>query len=173
MALQAALSVMTSTFLVTDSVYDEHSLEGLRELASRCPYVDGNGVYMARTMLSRLDTVAWFIAHPCEFVPMPPSARLAETDSEEELTVSNGMDEFALYPNPSSERFTLTFPALSGNATVRLSDLSGRVHRIISVDGGAGKTDLIPSLSNGVYILSLEDSEGGAVWTTRLVQISP
>ncbi len=171
MALQAALSVMTSAFLATDSVYDEPSLEGLRELASRCPYVDGNGVYMARTMLSRLDTVTWFISHPCEFVPMPPSARLSEPEHEEEPSGSVAADGFMLYPNPSAGEFTVRFPEQEGSMTVQVTDLSGRICSVTKVQGNSGRALLSPGLGIGTYLLTLYDMEGTRLWTARFILI--
>lgn len=66
---------------------------------------------------------------------------------------------FTLYPNPASDVLSLSSPKTSINA-VKITDLNGRVVRNIEFSNVASAHVNVSDLMTGMYIISVEASEG-------------
>ena len=62
----------------------------------------------------------------------------------------------ALYPNPTTGKFFITFSKPLKNATLRLTDLNGKVVQQAKGNGGKIEFDL-SGVAAGVYFVSIED----------------
>ncbi len=77
----------------------------------------------------------------------------------ESYTASSDVD-FDVYPNPATNRVMFTIPAQFQNATLRLSDLSGRLIRnIVGVQADRRCEMNVSDLPNGVYLITLSNSQ--------------
>jgi hypothetical protein len=92
-----------------------------------------------------------------------PSCRMGGTNSYEPIS------EVALYPNPNSGSFNLTFPSAGESYTLAIADLNGRIVESSTGISETGNTTLqiqVPGLSAGVYFLTL--TNGGSAITKKL-----
>jgi len=95
-----------------------------------------------------------------------PSCRMAGTNSDELIS------EVALYPNPNSGTFNLTFPSAGESYTLAIADLNGRIVERRSGISENGVTSLqiqVPNLASGLYFLTLTNS-GTAVTKKLTIQ---
>jgi hypothetical protein len=75
--------------------------------------------------------------------------------------------EVSVYPNPASEKFTLTGP-FNAESFVEITDLSGRL--ILSENLGGNDTELnVSGLCNGVYLINVFEKKGSKSKTARLI----
>ena len=95
-----------------------------------------------------------------------PSCRMGGTNSDELIS------EVALYPNPNSGTFNLTFPSTGESYTLAIADLNGRIVERRSGISENGVTSLqiqVPNLASGLYFLTLTNS-GTAVTKKLTIQ---
>ena len=83
--------------------------------------------------------------------------------SIEELTTSS----FTIYPNPAQEQFTIT--GLSGNETIQLADMTGRVLQTVKSQNNSSESIKVSQLANGVYNLVILTENGQSV-TQKLIK---
>jgi hypothetical protein len=73
----------------------------------------------------------------------------------------------ALYPNPTSGKFSVTFSKALKNAAISLTDEQGRVVKSFKASGNRLDFD-VSALAGGIYYVRVE--EGGNVITKKVVK---
>ena len=73
-------------------------------------------------------------------------------------TASPQLAEIGLYPNPTNDRLTISLPAATP-ASAELLDLTGRLHKKVSLSGGPNLLNLV-GLPAGIYLLQVSTAEG-------------
>lgn len=73
----------------------------------------------------------------------------------------------ALYPNPTTGKFFITFSKPLKNATLRLTDLNGKVVQQARGNGSKIAFDL-SAMAAGVYFVSIEDQ--GTIISKKVVK---
>lgn len=84
--------------------------------------------------------------------PATGAAVLATAKSAPE---ASGLRQLWLYPNPASDKLTVSFSDARVPTTVRITDLSGRESGHVQV-GQAGQVD-VSALANGIYLITASD----------------
>lgn len=77
---------------------------------------------------------------------------------------------FVAYPNPAAAEVNVDFDfGKNFNGTARIIDMMGRVMMETPVSGSNGTINMNASnLANGQYILSINGTDGGMVWHTKI-----
>lgn len=93
---------------------------------------------------------------------------------DDNTSINNLADnkDFAIYPNPFSDYINIEYKStlLNGNATIQLTDLSGRqIYKHAILLGQESTSIAIPTMSTGTYIFTLQDATG-KLWSTKLVR---
>ena len=66
------------------------------------------------------------------------------------------ISDFTVYPNPAQDQFTIT--GLSGNETIQLMDMTGRLLITVKNNGNDSSTLQIDELSEGIYNLVIQEN---------------
>lgn len=74
---------------------------------------------------------------------------------------------FTIYPNPTQFEFTIT--GLTGNETIQLTDMTGRVLQTVKNKNNATESINVSQLANGVYSLTIS-TENGQKATQKLIK---
>jgi len=125
----------------------------LREIAELCPLDYGFGVYTARAALLKLDTLPKNYVSDCEQAPSP-------TEISEKRGIEESNILFAVYPNPNSGAFTLSYHLDEFEVgIVNVYDLVGKKVIAQSLNYNTSKTEIVlTNLNSGVYILQVDVS---------------
>ena len=76
---------------------------------------------------------------------------------------------FGLYPNPAHSNIFLDIPSFINRATIEISDLTGRLLKVQTVEKKEEDVQLsLFGLSSGTYVLTIQN--GQEIWTTRIVK---
>ena len=94
--------------------------------------------------------------------PYPSRAKLQEANAAAEAQLID-----ALYPNPTTGRFVVTFSKELKNASVILTDINGRQVQQFKGNGYQLQFDL-SRLANGTYIVRINDN--GLIITKKVVK---
>lgn len=144
--------------------YSTNDISELQFIASQCPYEYGYGVYIARALLSPVDTTVYI--NSCEIISDSVSNRSMEDGIQQDV---DHVAELVLNPNPASEQFDVL--VISEND-------ENWGWKILSIDGSAilnsgivtaneNKQISISNLENGVYLFTVFN--GNNTLTKRLV----
>ena len=71
-----------------------------------------------------------------------------------------GLDDFTLYPNPTSGAFTVSFNSVSGDAvSVSVHDIQGRMimSKQIANTGNVNEVISLPNVQAGIYLVTVQD----------------
>ena len=79
-------------------------------------------------------------------------------------TADNNLEGVSVYPNPVSDVLNVTVPVGAEVTNAKLFDVLGRDTGVVMVNGTINTS----GLSNGIYMFSLETSEGN--YTTKIVK---
>lgn len=148
-------------FAVGDTSYTEGEIDDLRELAEKCPYIYGPGVYMARLMLSGIDSVPVFYMNVCESpvdTTGSPFLRSMNPSPHQIASNENEAMDFRLYPNPNDGHMYLDYDGLKGDATFEMYDMVGRKITSYTLQGESGKVSISEEqLGSGVYLYRIHN----------------
>ena len=131
----------------------------IREIASLCPFTDGEAVYKARVLAAAFDAFDIEYLNDCEFETNNKSAI-------ENSTIND--DEISVFPNPSNGLIQINSETIAGPAFMKLFDISGRCVWSGSVNINT-KTVVLGSIGNGVY--QYQVTANGEVFLGSLVII--
>jgi hypothetical protein len=127
--------------------YSGAQIEDLTSIAEECPSEFGNAVFMARAMLSSLDTIPFVYAHECETLQLPPSERRAEP---EETSVIKDK-KISVYPNPTSGLLNIEMNLHEGDdAIFEFYSLTGTQVLSARLNSGGTEIDMSECLP-GIY----------------------
>lgn len=96
-----------------------------------------------------------------------PSRIVKETNPEELKTAGEVQIVDALYPNPTTSKFVVTFSKELKNAKVILMDINGKIVQRQTSNGFSLNFDL-SALANGVYLVRIENE--GNVFTKKVIK---
>jgi hypothetical protein len=125
----------------------------LREIAKLCPYTDGFGVYMARALLHKVDTLHFPVyKNECERVP-DVSDKMEETN----LTGSVSEEYFKVYPNPTSSILNIEYGSSDSEGKSLIFEMYDVFGRIVKAQKLNGAKSIISTddLQVGIYHYSL------------------
>lgn len=96
--------------------------------------------------------------------PLPPAGGIISG-----LSGSQQLPEFSIYPNPARDNIRISDLSLSRQATVIISDLTGRTLYQETIDPSGGKSISIRYLPAGQYLLTVR--EASSVQTQSFIKI--
>jgi mannan endo-1,4-beta-mannosidase len=78
------------------------------------------------------------------------------------INIINNLDNIAIYPNPSTGIYTITFDKTTNeNLTIEVMDITGKTIKTLVVKSDIGSTQLnLQDLPNGVYITRISSANG-------------
>jgi len=130
--------------------YSSGQIATLTAIAEECPSEHGTAVYMARAMLSALDTIPYTYWHECEEVQLPPSERRGEGEEQDTLASEDGRG-FTVYPNPANATLTVQGTlAKNETATFELHTVTGSKVKEILFQNVKTEVD-VSDLPSGLY----------------------
>lgn len=137
--------------------------EDIESIAQECPFVAGNGVYKARTLLSHLNPLRFYNdLNVCNAVGMYKGGSGLFEQEDEELfgnTSNNAIlkslvkEAIKLFPNPSDDVVNVSYKISGLNVgMLQIIDIHGRVCKVIQLPSGDNTIPFsIADLSSGVY----------------------
>lgn len=104
---------------------DSLQLVFLKDLAWKCPFIDGKSVYQARAMLAYYDDITVIYFNACEYELNNDSKRMpAENEAQEKPAV---VPSIKVYPNPASTTLFVEIKADEvNNAVFKLNNMLGQ-----------------------------------------------
>ncbi|MGZ4155739.1 MAG: T9SS type A sorting domain-containing protein [Bacteroidia bacterium] len=132
--------------------FDSTELSTLRDIAGMCPYSEGTGVYLARSLVMSYDPEGTEYQNSCE-IATDRSMSLIDAPTQETAVENN----FVLYPNPNNGEMTLNYKINEQeNGNLIIYDITGR--QINSYKLTSANNSLIikeNELSNGIYLYKI------------------
>lgn len=146
----------------TDSLNPDQTYQ-LKQLANRCPFMDGEVVYRARSLYNL--AVGDFVVYSETACPSTDGGgeggRLAHYDSPATLSVpSNMVEKVAIYPNPAQNEIYIQSPEESDAYRCSITDAQGKILGSISVITTNYQVRVELNLPNGIYFVNLVDKHG-------------
>ncbi len=102
---QAVNTILIDLKLNNKKSPDSLQLVFLKDLAWKCPFIDGKSVYQARALLSYYDDITVIYFNSCEYELINDSKRMAVENEDEENSVIE--PSITVYPNPASTKLTI------------------------------------------------------------------
>lgn len=130
---------------------DAVELDTLRSIAALCPFIDGEAVYLARTLVAPYDTTEFI--NDCELAEQGEHRPVFMTNE-----TGNAAFEFSLYPNPANGAFTAQYlldEAAAGE--MQVFNTTGQVvKRLVLETGDRVKPVDMTDLTPGVYFYQVK-----------------
>jgi hypothetical protein len=122
---QAVNAVIIDIKLNNKKSPDSLQIEFLKDLAWKCPFIDGKSVYQARAMLSRYDDITVIYFNSCEYDVVNDTKRTEqENESQEKPSIEPSIK---VYPNPASTTLFVEIIADDvNNAVFKLYNMLGQ-----------------------------------------------
>lgn len=121
----------------------------LRSIAAMCPYNEGTGVYIARSLLVPYDPIGTEYENACE----TEGTRTMSFENEEPVSIISD-HKFLLFPNPNNGNMIFNYEINeTDNANLFIYDITGR--KISDYKLKANSNSLVikeSELSNGIYL---------------------
>ncbi len=139
-------------FYMVNNSLDQRNISLLRTVANKCPDWDGNGVYMARAILSLYDSAGTRYYDYCS----EKTFGLNNNSGVVDTTVSNN-NVFSVYPNPNRGGFTLSYQLQQGQtAEFIIYTTFGQKVASYVLDANSSKMNILNnSLSSGMYLYNV------------------
>lgn len=156
--------------LMTNSDYSQTEINELRELALKCPFIDGKAVYRARTLLVEVDSFNTDYINECEQLM---SLNLRSMETNQDSSIENA--KFVIYPNPSNGLITITCSQVNTDKqfTFEMFNMVGQSIKTTDIIFNANTAEInINELSNGVYYYRISD-QTGAIESGKIVLLKP
>jgi len=131
-------------YIINDSL-SANELANLRTVANLCPDFNGQGVYLARSVVSHYDTLVVIYSDGC-------SANGNERRLENnEAPIQN---VFSVYPNPNNGGFTVQYTLLQGQTgELIIYTMLGQKEGDYVLDAKSNKMSITDNaLTNGIYV---------------------
>ncbi|PLW92757.1 MAG: hypothetical protein C0592_09125 [Marinilabiliales bacterium] len=144
--------------------YSVSEVQYLQFIASQCPYEYGPAVFVARALLSPVDTT--FYTNSCEIISDSVSNRSMENKIHQDV---DHVTELILNPNPASEQFeVLVVSKNNENWNWKILSIDGStIFNSGIVTANENKQISISNLENGVYLFTVFN--GNNTLTKRLI----
>ncbi len=152
--------------LLPDSVgMDSLQADTLYNIALQCPEYGGPAVYRARSLYGlyakvNFDTITCQSSASRQSFPTAPYG----------ITPPNEQNpSFQVFPNPNNGNFTVTYQ-LPRNATLRITDLTGRTVKTIELFADIQRQEILASeLNPGLYYLQVVSEQHELLHSQRIV----
>jgi hypothetical protein len=148
---QQEVNTIYLNFLDSGFTFSPADLSTLRQIAALCPFTDGTAVWQARAMLAGVDNTKYMNA--CEIVTPPSSdARVAHSENTD---VDMQSAKTAIYPNPNSGSFTVSYIGGGNQLTIEIYSTLGQ--QIVNKQFNVADAANIPitGFEDGVYMVKL------------------
>lgn len=135
---------------VKDDAYSSSQLADLEDIAQRCPFEYGPGVYMARAMLSEMDTIPYQYRHECEFAG-EGSGKWDENEEDETTVTTDDELNIMVFPNPATNELYVSITG--GEKSVMQFEMwttMGQRVKLENIKSGLN-TISATELSSGIY----------------------
>jgi hypothetical protein len=152
---QLAFNDIYFAYLSSDSTAVLPLLNDLRELATKCPYTDGNAVYQSRALLSKFDETVYF--NSCEY--NAPTLKTQVMDA--------GPTSDLLYPNPASHEVFVN--ASDEGLTVEIYSVLGVKVAAYTLYAGENKLD-VRGLASGTYFFKIIGNDDMKVYKLEIIK---
>jgi hypothetical protein len=158
--LQTVSSIYLQSAVSQNYILTSAQLNSLRVLASKCPFIDGTGVYEARAMLVAYDGLKLY-NDSCLLNEQQQDTnddrRMKERNKENLYYDAN----LTIYPNPNNGSFTMNYQLGEGQTgKVILLNAMGQIVGEYILNNSSGKMQINnPDLVNGVYVYQLHTSD--------------
>jgi hypothetical protein len=156
----------------------EEDIEQIEMLANTCPYLGGNAVYRARSILGMLNPGIHYddlVICNSQGVYKNGTSKLqnwlASLAELKEQKLNRLNDELIIYPNPAhNELFLKSYLKEGETATFIIFDLTGEIQLEFAVDDYSLNMPLdISSLKNGLYLYSYRVTNGRVFYGKLIV----
>jgi hypothetical protein len=149
---RAARNLQLKIF-ITDTMTSE-DIQQLEEIAFLCPYTHGEGVYIARSLLSVIDPLFEYV-NECE---LDPSFEVRSAQIQQNKTA------LKIYPNPVQDVLNFELLNLDSDQPVliQVSDISGRIVLSTSVKVEGSNSIHVGKLESGCYLIKVNTDTVGS-----------
>lgn len=140
--------------------FDSATLSLLRSMAAQCPYVAGEAVYAARTLLAQADDRAFYDdVALCETIEESGKWENEQSGNSRTDTLPVRREFVKVFPNPANDRLHVLFEAkVAGQAKFELLTLTGRMLKTVDIQEQTNyATFEIKDLPAGMYMWRLRD----------------
>ena len=139
-------------YMIQDSL-NPQQVAVLQNVANKCPDWDGNGVYMARALLSLNGVSNSTYNNDCGQAAGQHKPTRVRKDSVSNLQNS----KFALYPNPNNGGFTIEYQLNRGQeGELIIYNAVGEKMATYQLESSINKMNIVNTgLSNGIYFYSI------------------
>ena len=136
--------------------YSANDISELQFIASQCPYEYGPAVYLARALLSPVDTTIY--QNTCEILNEISDKNAIQSSPDEE----NPVLLINIFPNPTANEFSIFVEAeTDGSYQFQIIDLNGRKLSSVKVGTFNSPENVdISYLNEGIYIVSIMENNG-------------
>ncbi|MGE3823759.1 MAG: T9SS type A sorting domain-containing protein [Bacteroidia bacterium] len=139
---------------VKNDAYSSGQLEDLEDIAQRCPFEYGPGVYMARAMLSEMDSIAYQYRHECEYYG-EGAGKWDGYESGDTTTIEESQKEIKIYPNPANNSVSIEVTLEEGEkAEIEFWNATGAFAKRNTLKSGKTRID-ISELNAGIYFYTI------------------
>lgn len=145
--IKCVTKICLETALNQNGQLNVSQLSQLRFIAGLCPFTDGWGVYQARSILSTIDTAAYF--NLCEF-NSTTSLRTTSVNTEQE---DKPNATFTIYPNPAKNSLTV---AVDSETDVLDVIIYNQIGQAVYTNTVANYGKFYFNLPKGLYIIKLK-----------------
>ncbi len=152
--LKSTLGIFYSN-IIEERDLNETEITELREIAELCPYTDGFGVFMARAMLSKVDSFPRIYTTECEAKASLYDAQKWEGQNQNEENF------FRIYPNPNSGTMIFDYDlGETEDAYLTVTNMYGQTIQSYRLQKGKNKIDIVmSSVASGVYSATVTSTE--------------
>ncbi len=157
--------ISLNTLFLDSLGLDSLQADTLYNIALQCPEYGGPAVYRARSLYGlydkvNFDTITCQSSASRQSLPAVPYG--ITPPSEQNPT-------FQVFPNPNNGNFTVTYE-LPQNATLRITDLTGRTVKTIELFADTQRQEIIASeLNPGLYYLQVVSEQHELLHSQRIV----
>lgn len=159
-------------FAVSDT-FSSSDVTNLRTIAEQCPYIAGDAVYIARTLLSQIEDI-WFYDDISLCTVGGSYKKENETvgNNQQADTIPLLKEYVKVFPNPANSKLNLLFQAkVMGKAKFELMNLMGQTLKTVNLQDGANyATFEVNDLPNGMYMWRLRDKAKSIGSGTVIIQ---
>jgi hypothetical protein len=150
--------------------FDGTDADNLLYIANLCPGLYGSEVYQARALYNKIFKISYNYTEDCEGSGTGGRLMNHQNQNNTATTSAKLQDEWQVdvYPNPATNRLTVTSNSTSEFLNIQIKDLSGRQILSKNLTTKNFMSNLDIDLPNGLYIISVKNSRNETV-TKKLV----
>jgi hypothetical protein len=167
----SALSSISSKNNIENNYSDFYSLYGkyysktfsdmdnktLYTLANKCPFIEGEVIYQARTLYNIINSTVGLFKDNCPI--NENNSRLADTKNISPVNTWNA----TVYPNPATDELFISSNVISEDIKVNITDINGRLIAQYNIKTSGSVANIKLDMKSGIYFVTLSNSNGEKV----------